>query len=493
MRWLAAFVAGSLGVLAFAPFGWILASFVSLGGLVYLLERTPGARSGFAPGFVWGLGYFVAGVSWLYVALERYGGMPPPLAAAAILLFCAYLALYPALAGACYLRWRRGGPYARAAWFAVLWFLSEWLRGWIFTGFPWLAAGYAHTPPSPLAGYISLIGVYGTGAVVALLAALLVLVLMRWREVRAKNAAVLALVLCGVLGLSWAGRQSRVEPEGEALKISLVQTNIEQALKWNPAHYREVLTTALELVHAAQGDVVVLPESALPALVDRLPGGYLEQLSAPVVARGGALVTGVFVSDAEARIYNAAVSVGAGARQHYAKRHLVPFGEYSPPFFGWFYQLAHIPMSDQSRGAAAQPPLDLLGRQIALNICYEDVFGDELIDRLPAAGLMLNLSNLAWYGDSFAQAQHLQIAQVRAMESGRPMLRSTNTGMTALVLPDGTVAASLPAFTRGVLEVAVPAYRGLTPYARWGDWPMLVLAWVGVAGVLLSRKIMRGH
>jgi apolipoprotein N-acyltransferase len=490
MKWFAALVAGSLGVLAFAPFGWILAGFVSLGGLVHVLERAPGSRTGFALGFVWGLGYFGAGISWLYVALERYGGMPPLLAAAAILLFCAYLALYPALAGACYLRWRRGGPYARAGWFAATWFLSEWLRGWIFTGFPWLAVGYAHTPPSPLAGYLALIGVYGTGAVVALLAALLALI--RWREVRPNHAAVLALVLCGVLGLSWAGRQSWVEPEGEALKISLVQTNFEQSLKWNPAHYREVLNTVLELVHASQGDVVVLPESALPALVDLLPDGYLEQLSAPVVARGGALVTGVFVSDAEAHIYNAAISVGAGARQHYAKRHLVPFGEYSPPFFGWFYQLAHIPMSDQSRGQAAQPPLNLLGRKFALNICYEDVFGDELIERLPEAGLMLNLSNLAWYGDSFAQPQHLQIAQVRAIESGRPMLRSTNTGMTALVLPDGTVAASLPAFTRGVLEVAVPAYRGLTPYARWGDWPLLVLAW-GVAGGMIFGRVRRGR
>jgi len=178
--------------------------------------------------------------------------------------------------------------------------------------------------------------------------------------------------------------------------------------------------------------------------------------------------------------------------QFYAKQHLVPFGEYSPPLFGWFYRLASIPMSDQTRGASDQAPMALDGQRVALNICYEDVFGAELIRALPQATLMLNISNLAWYGDSHAQPQHLQIARVRALETGRPMLRSTNTGMTALVQPDGQVAAVLPAFERGVLRVDVQGYQGLTPYARWGDRLVLGLALLVVVAAFVP-VVRRRH
>ena len=170
----------------------------------------------------------------------------------------------------------------------------------------------------------------------------------------------------------------------------------------------------------------------------------------------------------------------------------MPFGEYSPPLFGWFYKLAQIPMSDQTRGAPDQPPMRFGDQQVALNICYEDLFGAELIRALPAATLLLNISNLAWYGDSLAQPQHLQIARVRALETGRPMLRSTNTGMTALVQPDGRVSDVLPEFERGVLRVEAQGYEGLTPYARWGDWPALGLALLILMAAFLRSARGRG-
>jgi apolipoprotein N-acyltransferase len=293
-------------------------------------------------------------------------------------------------------------------------------------------------------------------------------------------------------GGGWLGGQAHwVEAVGEPLAVSLVQTHFEQAMKWNPEHYRDVLNTNLDLVRASRGQLVVLPETALPTLLDRLPAAYLDALNdAPGDAigangdvGGGTLVSGILIRDDAGHLYNAATTFGQDGGQHYAKRHLVPFGEYSPPLFGWFYKLAHIPVSEQSRGAAAQPPFSIAGHQVALNICYVDVFGEDLLSSLPAAGLMLNVSNLAWYGDSFAQPQHLQIARVRALESGRPMLRATNTGMTALVLPDGSVPAVLPPFTRGVLEVSVRAHQGMTPYARWGNLPVLLAALVMVAGL----------
>ncbi|TVT57285.1 MAG: apolipoprotein N-acyltransferase [Azoarcus sp. PHD] len=481
---LPALLAGGVSVLGFAPFGWFVLVFLGVGALAFLLERAPDARTGFMCGLGWGLGAFLAGVSWLYVALNRFGGMPMPLAAFAILLFCLYLALYPALAGALYVRLKSGGLVWRGALFAALWILAEWLRGVVFTGFPWLATGYSQTPPSPLAAYLPVIGVYGVGGAVAFVAALAALA--PWRRLRGlpRPLAIIAGVFVLAIGL---GRVEWTAPEGEPLSVALIQTNVEQDLKWAPGHFAEVLQTNLRLVSDSRADFVVLPETTLPTLVERLPEGYLDLLGGMVSERGGMLVLGVFSRDDAGQIFNAAISVGNGPQQHYAKRHLVPFGEYSPPFFGWFYRLADIPMSDQTRGAREQPPMSVLGQRVALNICYEDLFGAELLSSLPQATLMLNISNLAWYGDSLAQPQHLQIARVRALETGRPMLRSTNTGMTAVIQPDGHVDAVLPAFEAGVLEAEVRGFKGMTPYAHWGNWPVLLIA----AGLLLIGVLRR--
>ncbi|MDR2015187.1 MAG: apolipoprotein N-acyltransferase [Azoarcus sp.] len=477
-RALLALLAGALAVPAFAPAGWFPLAFLSLALLVGLLERAASARDGFFLGFAWGVGAFGAGISWLTIALSRYGGVFLPVAVLLIFLFCAVLSLHPALAGAFYVRWKRGGTLRRALLFAGLWMLVEWLRGTWLSGFPWLAMGYSQTPPSPLAGYFPLVGVYGVGGVLAFIAGLLGICAIRRDGGHWKIPVVLIGAIC--LG-GWAlSRIQWTEPDGPPLAVSLVQPNIEQSLKWDPAFFFETLRINADLVRAAHGDLVILPEAALPSTLEALPEGYLDRLIRLANERNATLVTGVFTRDGK-RHYNAAVTVGRGGGQHYAKTHLVPFGEYSPPFFGWFYRLANIPMSNQSPGEANQPPFELFGRKIAVNICYEDIFGAELIFSLPQAGLMLNLSNLAWYGDSFAQPQHLQIARVRAMETGRPMLRSTNTGMTAFVLPDGSVPAVLPAFARGVLEVEVPAFRGLTPYARWGNMPALAVALIVVA------------
>ncbi len=531
---LAALLAGGASVFAFAPFEWYPLALVSVGVLAWLLGRAARVREALALGFAWGFGAFIGGVSWLYVALERYGGMPAPLAALAIALFCAYLALYPGLAGAAFVSLQRrigarsaraggagGGavgaglpakaadglamlagepagtastapPVRSAALFAAIWLLSEWLRGVVFTGFPWLAIGYSQTPPSPLGGLLPVIGVYGVGGVVAFVGALLAFTpradWLRPRRVwrLALTVALLFAGGAGLLGRSWTA------PIGQPLQVALVQTNFEQSLKWDPARFADVLQANLDLVRESFTQpqppaLVVLPETTLPTLLDRLPEGYLDWLAQLAREAGGDLVMGVFRRDEAGQIYNAAVSLGTAPGQHYAKQHLVPFGEYSPPLFGWFYRLVDIPMSDQTRGAPDQAPMRFNDQQVALNICYEDLFGAELIRALPAATLMLNISNLAWYGDSLAQPQHLQIARVRALETGRPMLRSTNTGMTALVHPDGRVTGVLPEFERGVLRVEVQGYQGLTPYARWGDRLALALAVLLVLALAAMR------
>ena len=495
-RLLWALLAGGASVLAFEPFAFFPLALLSLAALAWLLRAVERTRDGFWLGFAWGWGVFIAGVSWLYVALNRYGDMPAPLAGLAIALFCAYLALYPALVGAAFVRLRCAGwgraPLVGALLFGALWLCGEWLRGVVFTGFPWLAMGYSQTPPSPLAGYLPLLGVYGVGGVLAFLAGLIAFVDGR-RRAACWQPALVALAVLGV----GAGLQGRAwtAPSGEPIKVALVQTDFAQSLKWDPQHFAEVLQINLDLVRdeflrADPPAIVVLPETTLPTLFDRLPEAYVEALAGFARDAGGDLVLGVFRRDEHDNIYNAAISLGRAPLQHYAKHHLVPFGEYSPPLFGWFYRLVSIPMSDQTGGGSEQPPMALAGQRVALNICYEDLFGAELIRALPQATMLLNISNLAWYGDSFAQPQHLQIARVRALESGRPMLRSTNTGMTAIVHPDGSVIAVLPAFERGVLRATVQGYDGLTPYARWGDRLALgaALCALALTGVRRARR-----
>jgi len=477
-----ALLAGAATVLGFAPFQLFPLPLASLALLFGLLAGRRHAGEGFAIGLAWGLGFFVAGVSWLYVALNRFGGMPGPIAAAAIFLFALYLALWPAMASALFVKLRSGRAGRDALMAGGVWMGFEWLRGWVLTGFPWLSIAYSQTPPSPLAGYFPYLGVFGTGALLVALAAGLGSMLRKGAG--RLGPWVVAAVVVVVAGAALR-EQTFTEPSGEPLKVALVQTNIQQDLKWQPQRLRDWLDLNLQLVRAHPAALVVLPESTLPMLAEQLPGDYLARL-ATAAGPGGTVIAGVFTRDQD-HIYNSALGLSGQQRQSYAKHHLVPFGEYSPPTFGWFYRLANIPLSDQTPGAPDQPLMTVGDQRLALNICYEDVFGDEIRRRAGEATILVNLSNLAWYGDSFAQPQHLQMARVRAIETGRPMLRSTNTGMTAAIGPDGRVTDVLPAFTRDVLEVSVQGMSGETPYLRWGDRLAFALGAVMVLPALWRR------
>ncbi|MBK7016100.1 MAG: apolipoprotein N-acyltransferase [Sulfuritalea sp.] len=481
----ATLVAAALGafcVLGFAPFDqWFAvwpAPTLALGGLLLLWQRAAGPRAAFVLGLAWGAGFFLCGVSWVYVSLSVFGGMAPPAAAAATLAFCLYLALFPALAGYLYRRsiGADSPPWAGALLFAGLWTLTEWLRGTLFTGFPWLAVGYSQSPPSPLAGWASVLGVYGVGFIVALIAALLA---TAWRR-PAAWIAVLVLLGGGALlrAMDWT------PPHGPPLRISLLQGNVPQSLKWDPRRLPLSIDTYVELARANPAPLTVLPETAIPLYFNEVPREVLRRLT----ASGDALI-GVAVSTSDGGYTNGAVALTPQlVPRAYAKRHLVPFGEYPPPGFAWFFRFARIPMSDFTAGPPRQAPLDIAGQRIAPNICYEDIFGEELLDALPAATLLVNLSNTAWFGDSLAQPQHLQIARLRAIETGRTMLRATNTGMTAMVNPDGSVAAALPPFTTAALVVDAQGRSGMTPYARWGNALALLLALAACLPALRRRK-----
>ena len=348
--------------------------------------------------------------------------------------------------------------------------------GWIFTGFPWLAVGYSQAPPSPLAGFAPLLGVHGLSLLVALAGALL----LRWRS----GLAFLLLAVVAGAGL----QQLRwTSPVGEPLSVALIQGNIPQEMKFRPEAFLRTLALYRQLVAENPAQLTLLPETAIPAFYDQLPPEFVAELKAAVDKHGGDLVFGTITGHGE-HYWNSAVSLGASPTQTYSKTHLVPFGEFIPPGFSWFMQLASIPMSSFSRGPETQAPLAVAGRQVAVNICYEDVFGEEIIRALPQAGILANLSNTAWFGRSLAQPQHLQIARLRAVETGRPMLRATNTGMTAVIAADGSLQAVLPPFTQGVLRAEVRAHEGMTPYARYGNLAFLVLAGVCLLASQLGRQ-----
>jgi apolipoprotein N-acyltransferase len=459
---------GAITVFGFAPFEIFPLPIVTL-ALLFRLWQKASPRGAAWLGFCFGLGFFLAGVSWVYVSLHDVGGMAAPVALAATVLFCIYLALFPAFAGYLNCRLASAEFFKDAFLLAGLWTLTEWLRGWLFTGFPWLALGYSQTPPSPLAGYAAVLGSYGIGFLVVLIAAQLSFGLRR----KVAWIMIVAILAGGALlrGMDWT------QPAGKPISVSLLQGNIPQSLKWVPERLPLSIDTYVGLAQKHSAALTILPETSIPLFFDELPRDVLKALT----QHGDALL-GIAIRHSEGGYVNGAVAAAKSAvppaptLQTYAKQHLVPFGEYIPPGFDWFFKLVHIPMADFSAGPRVQSPLDIAGQKIAPNICYEDLFGEEILRALPQATLLVNLSNTAWFGDSLAQPQHLQIARLRAMETGRTMLRATNTGITAAIAPDGRVLGQLPAFTAGALRVEAQGFAGQTPFARWGNALALLIA-----------------
>ncbi len=479
----AAFAVGALTVAGFAPLGAIPLPFLTLAGLLFLWRHAATPRDAFWIGFAFGAGLFGAGVSWVYVSLHEFGLMPAPLAAFATLGFCAVLSCYPAMAGWCLARLRSGPIVAALIAFPALWTVSEWLRGWLFTGFPWLAIGYSQID-SPLAGFAPVVGTYGVSFATAFCAGLIGIVITGSPKVRI--AGVLAIVFAFGLG-QLLKQTSWTSPRGAPFRVALLQGNIPQDLKFQAGRYAGTLATYRRLIDASRAQLIVLPETAIPRFLDAVDPGYLREIAAIAIERRADLIMGVPVRDSDGRYFNAVISVGISPTQRYDKSHLVPFGEFVPSGFGWIVKTLTIPMSDFSRGPENPRPLALSGQLVAPNVCYEDAFGEEIIRQLPQATLLANMSNVAWFGDSLAPSQHLQISRMRALETGRYMLRATNTGVTAIIDPRGQVVARLPQFAEGVLTGEAQGYTGASPYVKFGNYSIVLICLALIAGVALHR------
>jgi apolipoprotein N-acyltransferase len=492
-RFLLAAGAGGLQALSLAwpgsgqPQWWL--QLLSLALLAALLQQQRGWRGAAALGWVFATAWLTGTFWWLYISMHLYGGLAAPLAAAAVLLLAGFLALDYALAAALFALAPRGA-WRDGLLFAALWMGAELLRGSLFTGFPWGAGGYAHTdgPLAPLAPWI---GVYGIAAVAAWIACLLALLVQRrvrgsWRYWLTVAAAAALLAACNAQHAA-----SSAAPPGPRLKVALLQGNIPQdekfeggsgiplALQW---YGRTLLDTDAQLL--------VAPETAIPVLPDELPKDYLEALRASFSNGRRAALVGIPMGNYVEGYTNSVLGFKGGATVYrYDKHHLVPFGEFIPPLFKWFTRMMNIPLGDFNRGSVGQPSFEWAGQRLAPNICYEDLFGEELAARFRdpahAPTIFVNASNIAWFGDTVAIDQHLQISRMRALEFERPMIRATNTGATVIIDRFGRVTQSLPRLTRGVLVGEVEGGTAFTPYARWvAAFGLLPLWLVALAAVL---------
>jgi len=442
-------------------------------------------RHAAALGFAFATAWIGAATWWMFVSMHRYGGLAAPLAALAVLALAAFLALYFGAAMAAVARWRPRSPARSAVCFAAAWLLAELARGVLFTGFPWAASGYAHVD-SPLAGFAPWLGVYGIGALAAGLAARFGFADLRRARgwIAPASALVVALVGGALLGSVDFSSPTRT------LTVSLLQGNVPQQEKFEPAYLGEGLAATAQQIQAARGELVVGPETVIPVMPDELDEawwhGLLERFRMP----GRSAILGIPLGDAAHGYTNSAIGISADASvlpegfYRYDKHHLVPFGEFVPNGFHWFTAMMNIPLGDFERGPLAAPSFDVGGDRVAPNICYEDLFGEELAARFVpesvAPTILANISNIGWFGKTIAVEQHLRISRMRSLELQRPMIRATNTGATVVIDHRGAVTHSLPPFTVGILEGSVEGRQGLTPFAVWaghlGLWPLALAA-----------------
>ena len=486
-------LAGGASVLSFEPFGWWPLQFILLAYIFYRVGLGNSVKRATLLGWAFGFGWSVGAMHWLYILMTRFAHLPAILGALGIVLLGLYMGLFGAIATgvAAWLRRRWSLPIAAFVLLVlpVTWGVSEWMRGWVFTGFPWSVSGYAHDT-APLAGFAPLVGVYGIGMLVALCGGCLVLLTQRARPWAIGLLGAVLMSGFALHHIEWT------HETGAPITVRLLQGNVPQDQKFDQAFLTSILQRYHGMITAAPADLIATPETAIPSFPQQLPPGYLESLQRFASSSGSTLAVGIPLLDGPRQYANSVIALSPQpAPYRYDKAHLVPFGEFIPPGFRWFTDMLNIPLNDATRGKAMQLPFAVKDQLVLPNICYEDVFGEEIAYQLRnaprPATLLLNMSNLSWYGQSYAIPQHLQISRMRTLETGRPMLRSTNDGATAIIDHRGRAQQALPFYTEGVLSATVRGTTGMTPFIRFGSYAFLLLGALALLGAWFSGRNYR--
>jgi len=472
------FVLGAATTTAFAPFGWWLLAPLLILPLLYIC-LTVAPRDAAGHGFWYGFGFYLTGIYWIYISVHVFGNAALWIALMLMIGLALIMAAFVALAALLTSRLSQGEPWLLVLIGPAAWVVSEWIRGWILTGFPWMGLGYGQID-SPLAGWAPVLGIYGVSfMVVASSAAIIATFLAPTARGRIAGVAIVIVpwVLGGILStIDWT------EPAGKAIRTSIVQAGVSQHKKWD----RDQLQPIMEYYRSAtlsmaDSEIVLWPEVAIPALDDQVES-FIARVESDARDNGQTVLFGIlernYDRSAEGRIYNSVTLVGTEERQRYRKRHLVPFGEYFPvpPSVREWMKMQNLPHSDLTKGDAVQPLLVTAdGTKLGVAICYEDAYSAELLYLLPGAEILINVSNDAWFGDSIAPHQHLEIARMRSLEFGRSAVRSTNTGISAFIGSGGELLQTGKQFEAELLTADVVPYRGLTPYAGVGNWLIIGL------------------
>ena len=466
---------------------------LALALLVQLLLACDSPRQAAGLGWCFATAWLAGTFGWLFVSMHRYGGLAAPLALLAVLALAGALALFYATVSWLFVAVAKVNPWLEAIYFAALWLAAELARGLLLTGFGWGAVGYAHVS-GPLAAYLPWVGVYGTTALAVALALLLARLLRApsWRAAVAPGLALLAVLVSGLVLPAPTGTSAG------SLSVTLLQGNIAQEEKFDhSAGVPKALLWYGAQMNASTSSLIITPETALPVRPEQLPDGYWRALQQRFASGEQAALVGMPLGGDDRGYTNSMLGFKPDQARvwRYDKHHLVPFGEFIPPLFRWFTNLMQIPLGDFNRGALVQPTFDWQGQRLAASICYENLFGEELaaqfLEAAKAPTILVNISNLGWFGEHLAMDQHLQIARVRALEFDRPFLLATNTGRTAVVDHRGQVTHALPNHVAAALPAHVEGRDGITPYAwwvsRWGQWPLVLLAG-GVLGLVWLRR-----
>lgn len=494
-------------VFSFAPTNFWPLQCISLGILAFVLVKTQKSKNAFFIGWFYGTIALGSGVYWLFVSLHYFGSLNIFLSALSVVVMGLTLGFFPALA--CLFsrflanRLNASNTILLLMIFPSLWTITEWLRGWVLTGLPWLLIGYAHTL-SPLKGFAPVFGVYGVSFFAALISGALALIFLTEKNHRTKTiiCSISAIVLSFLIGfglnvINWTN------PSGRAISVRLLQGNIPQEFKFSKEQINATINLYAHELKRIRADLVVTPETAIPVYPHQLPPGYLQSLAQAANENESNFAISIPLHDKYTVYTNSVIVLTPESILHpasiyrYNKHHLVPFGEFIPTGFKWFVRMLRIPLGDFTRGAELQLPFAVKDQQILPNICYEDVFGEEIASQIKYAykenkavpTILLNVSNIAWFGDTFALPQHLQISSMRAIETARPMMRSTNTGFTTIIDEKGHVTHALTPYTRGEIYAQIRGQQGLTPYIYWGNIAIIAIAIIIlIASWFVSRK-----